>query len=333
MSLNLNTRRLDNLKYLLRGKNEASDVKRISRQRLWKTDAGIAWKSCIVMFVVATTEIALASAETGTSTTSNAYEISKLFGAGFVGAMLIKLLDIGYQVVRRGSDQRQTARQFVDEHLDPVLKSADELVGKLRSLAVADFRLLRNLHASQTRNRDLIDFLYLVAKFWANLELFRSSGQTVSPVRDNRGKQLTAFVDCLEWRQIRIVKRSSQRAVAELALTQTDSGMEVIRYIDFDRRLEKDTEVQKWFAPLERILGRMEHKHERQLLLTYGIIVHAMIDTLDPKHNVSKKRKSYPEKLTTKTREDLRKRVFKEYLKFVKKPQRYLDAAQSLAGK
>ena len=47
-----------------------------------------------------------------------------------------------YQEVRRGSERRRTARRFVDEHLDPVLKAADELVGKLRSLAMADFKMV-----------------------------------------------------------------------------------------------------------------------------------------------------------------------------------------------
>lgn len=310
-----------------------SEVKRVSKCISQIDHASIVWKSYIVWLVVITTAVAHGSSETVTQTASNEFEILRLFGAGFLGALLVKLLDIGYQVVRRGSDRRQTARKFVDEHLDPVLKAADELVGKLRSLAMDDFRSLRNLHTLQQRNRDLIDVMYLVAKFWASLELFRISGQTVSPVRDRRGKQLVAFVDCLEWGQIRIVQRSSQRAVAELALTQTEGRMEIIRYIDFVRRLEKDAELQEWFLPLERMLGRMEHTRERQRLLSYGIIVHAMIDTLDPNHSVSSDRKSYPEKLSNKTWEDLERRVFRVYLKFVKDPKKYIGPTKRRSRK
>ena len=75
-----------------------------------------------------------------------------------------------------------------------MLKAADELVGKLRSLAMADFRTLRAKHGSHERNHDLVDILYLVARFWASLELFRRgwpdgvggqghTGQTAGRVR------------------------------------------------------------------------------------------------------------------------------------------------------
>ena len=99
-----------------------------------------------------------------------------------------------------------------------------ERVGKLRSLAMADFRTLRAKHGSHERNHDLVDVLYLVARFWASLELFRGGGQTVSVVRDTRGERLAAFADCLESRRVRIVRRSLQRAVAELALVPGDEG-------------------------------------------------------------------------------------------------------------
>ena len=189
---------------------------------------------------------------------------------------------------------------------------------------MADFKTLRARHGSHERNHDLVDVLYLMARLWASLELFRDGGQTVSAIRDTRGKRLAAFADCLESRRVRIVRRSSQRAVAELALVPGDEGVEVIRFVDFVRRFEKDAEAQRWLVRVERALGRMEHTADRQRLLRYGIVVHAMIDTLDPEHEVSKDRRSYAGKLSYKSWNELERRVFRVYLKFVAGTEKYL---------
>ncbi len=76
------------------------------------------------------TAMASAHGATEASATTVADQIGllRLLGAGLLGALLVKLLEIGYQEMRRGSERRRTARRFVDEHLDPVLKAADELV-------------------------------------------------------------------------------------------------------------------------------------------------------------------------------------------------------------
>ncbi|MDE0190503.1 MAG: hypothetical protein OXQ90_04035 [Gammaproteobacteria bacterium] len=284
----------------------------------------VAWTACVAAVVLLGTASANGAAEAGAQTVADQVGLLRLLGAGLLGALLVKVLEIGYQEVRRGSERRGTARQFVDEHLDPVLKAADELVGKLRSLAMADFKTLRARQGSHERNHDLVDVLYLVSRLWANLELFRGGGQTVSVVRDTRGKRLAAFADCLESRRVRIVRRSSQRAVAELALVAGNEGAEVIRFVDFVRRFEEDVEAQRWLAPLERALGRMEHTADRQRLLRYGIVVHALIDTLDPEHEVSKDRRSYAHKLSYKSWNELERRVFRVYLKFVEGTQKYL---------
>lgn len=75
---------------------------------------------------------------------------------------------------------------------------------------------------------------------------------------------------------------------------------------------------------MERAFRRMEHTAVRQRLLRYGIVVHAMIDTLDPGHDVSRNRRSYPNKLSYKSWNELERRVFRVYLKFVKGTQKYL---------
>jgi len=52
--------------------------------------------------------------------------IGAALGGGFVGGITLKILDIGYQEFQRRRTERVTASKFVDEHLDPLLKSADD---------------------------------------------------------------------------------------------------------------------------------------------------------------------------------------------------------------
>ena len=254
-------------------------------------------------------------------------DLLKLLAAGLGGGFTVKMLDIGYQELRRRFEGHRSARRFVDENLDPVLKAADELVGKLRALANSDFRTLRNRRTGSTSGigyRDYIGLLYLLARLWACIEVFRRGGLSVSIAKDDRGEKLGHFMDCIDSRRIRIVDRLSQRAVADLVLPRSDDDYDMIPFIDFVRMFESDAEAQRWIAPVARILDRMQHTSARQTLLQYGVVIHAMIDTLDPHHKVSRDRPSYPNKLSKKSRSHLKYRVFGVYLTFVRKPQKYL---------
>lgn len=231
-----------------------------------------------------------------------------------------------YQEVRRQADRSLSAKRFVDEHLDPLLKAADELVGKLRSLANEDFKSLHhvNPNTDKIENRDFSSLLFLLAKFWANIEIIRHEGLSVALAEDERGQRLQNFMNCMESRKVRIVDRISQRAVGELMLARYDEGLETIFFIEFMQRIESDPDSRRWIAPVTHILSRMRHTSERQKLLQYGIIVHALIDTLDPTHQVTRDRPSYPNKLSKKTWRDLKYRVFGQYLKFIPEPNKYL---------
>ena len=247
-----------------------------------------------------------------------------LFAAALGGGLTIKLLDLGYQELVRRFERKGSARKFVDENLDPVLKAADEVVGKLRSLSNGDFKPLHGVTTEEIENQDLVGLVYMLAKLWTTLEIFRHEGLSVSITQDIRGKQIFSFMDCIESRRVRIVDRLSQRAVAELLLTNRQGHPEPIPFIEFMKLLRHDTDAQQWLRPVIGILGRTRHRSERQRLLQYGAIIHAMIDTLDPRHVVTRERPSYPNKLTRKSRSNLKYRVFGVYLKFVSNPQKYL---------
>src|ERR1700735_1346871 len=69
----------------------------------------------------------------------------QLAGVALGSGLTVKILDIGYQETRRHFERAQTATRFVDEHLDPLLKASDELVGKLLAAGEAGFASLWSL--------------------------------------------------------------------------------------------------------------------------------------------------------------------------------------------
>lgn len=248
----------------------------------------------------------------------------ELVTAAFAGGVVVKFLDILYQEIRGKFQRRNSAKQFVDENLDPVLKAADELAGKLGSLAKQDFAPLRGGLGPQLNNHDFSGLLYMLANFWASIERFRHKGLSVSITQDNRGQIFGKFMDCLESRKIRIVDRISQRAVAESILVRLDGEIETFTFIEFISQCENGEEPIKWLNPVIRVLSRTQHTSERQRLLQYGTVIHAMIDTLDPDHIVTRDRPGYSNKLSKRTWRSLKYRVFGVYLKSVSNSEKYL---------
>lgn len=255
-----------------------------------------------------------------------ATEWFQLLAAALGGGFTVKVLDILYQEFRHRSDHSQSAKQFVDEHLDPLLKAADELMGKLRSLAESDFGKIHDVDPDADRfdSHDFSGLLFLFGRFWARIEIIRQEGLSVALSQDERGKRLQNFLDCLESRRVRVVDRISQRAVGEIMVERQDGQLDTMPFIEFVKSFESDPETRRWVFPLARILSRTRHTSERQQLLQYGVVVHALIDSLDPKHLVTRNRPSYPNKLTKRSWRDIKYRVFRRYLPFVPNPVKYL---------
>lgn len=258
-------------------------------------------------------------------------EWAKLFVAAIGGGLVVKLLDIAYQEFRRRAERRQTATRFVDQHLDPLLKAADELVGKFVSLGKEDFQSLRDVGEEKPfLHPDFGSAAYLVARFWTQVEILRLQALYISISEDERGRWLQAFLDCLESGGVRLIDRISQRAIGETLMTS--SGRETVRYIDFIKSLE-NPETARWLIPLTVLLSKATHTAERQQLLKYVIVVHAMIDKLDAKHSVTRERPSVPGKLTAATWRDLHYRVFKVYLPIVSDTTKYIGRPRRKAEK
>jgi hypothetical protein len=204
-------------------------------------------------------------------------EWAKVLAAAIGGGFVVKLLDIAYLEFRRRDEKRQIATKFVDQHLDPLLKAADELAGKLLSLGKEDFQSLADIpDVDPFSHSDFGSTTYLIARLWAQIEILRQQALYVSISEDQRGRWLQQFLDCMESRGVRLIDRISQRAVGETLIL--DSGAATVRYIDFIKSVET-SDTSRWLTPLATLLRKATHTTERQQLLRYTAVIHAMIDT------------------------------------------------------
>lgn len=258
---------------------------------------------------------------------TNDFSWLQLFAAALGGGLTVKIVDIAYQEYARRRESSASATKFLDRHIDPLLKAADELNAKLVSLARQDFAPLVRMKDTlpKLEDSDLSSLLFLLVRFWARIEIIRQEGLSISVSKDPRGKKLQAFFSSLESEKIRLVDRISQRAAGEILITQGPDYLKNLGFLDFVTLFEDDPRAQRWIMPVARLLQTLEHTSSRQILLQYGVIVHALIDTLDPDHVVTGARPSYPSKLSEKTKKGLRFRVFKVYLPFVPNREKYLS--------
>jgi hypothetical protein len=221
------------------------------------------------------------------------------------------------------------ARRLIDTQLDPLLKAADELQGKLRSLAEEDFRDFRRLPDPIVDRRDLVNLcstLYLFSQFWARLEILRRESFHADLAQNKKGAILLRFLRSLESRRVRLVDRAWQRAIGECTIAHTGDKAEVIQFKNFVEQFESEARLRQWLQPLERIIRDSKLPRSRQRVLQYGVVVHALIDTLDPKHLTTRERPAYPNKLSERAKRDMVGRVFGVYLPDVENVTKYVGA-------
>lgn len=253
--------------------------------------------------------------------------------AGATGGLAVKLLDVLYQEIRRRIEKKTTVEDFVQAQLDPILKAADELVGKLYSLAQEDFgsmpEALNRQDKQSYENVDLTSILYLFSQFWATIEILRRASIYVRLADSPSGTKLTKFLECIESRRVRVLVRVRQRAIGESLIVADRERIRAMGFSEFTATLSTDDTLLEWTHPLAEILIRTKHGSrtqqttERQRLLQYGIILQALIDDLDPDHATSRERSPLTTKLSRQTRPALSSRVFALYLPFVEDSEKY----------
>jgi hypothetical protein len=247
-----------------------------------------------------------------------------LLGAAFGGGLGVKLLDYLHDEFRRRRDATRNAKQVLDTNLDPILKAADEAVGKLFSLAGSDFKeLVSKRGRSETGQGSMLAVLFLVAQFWARIQILREQSVYVNLARMESGKWLLEFLKTLEAHKTRLVERASQRAMGEALIVREHDNLRCCTYFEFGEKYLSSETYRAWFAPLVVTLERLQHTRERQRLLVYGTVLHAFVDTLDTARAVTRGRPTWANKLSVRSRRDLQFRVFPLYLPFVKSARRF----------
>src|SRR5262249_13186930 len=136
------------------------------------------------------------------------------------------------------------------------------------------------------------------------------------------------FLRSLESRRVRLVDRGWQRAIGECVIAATADRAEIIQFKTFVEQFESDARLRNWLQPIAHILRDCRLPRARQRVLQYGVVIHALIDTLDPKHLTTRERPAYPNKLSEQAKRDLAGRVFGVYLPDVRNARKYLGKAR-----
>ncbi|PII20010.1 hypothetical protein CR919_09050 [Stenotrophomonas sp. LMG 10879] len=238
-----------------------------------------------------------------------------LFIAAVSGGLASTLIEQFFIApIRAHWKQRKAAKDIVDVHLDPLLKAADAIVGKTISLAERDFVPLAGQSGNEI-DTDLVGLAYLYASFWGRVEILRAESLGVSISGDARGRQLSKFITCFESQRIRLVNRTHQKAIGEITTDlRASGGLRTIGVVEFGEKLAGSRSAESWCQPLTDLLGKTSDRSTRQKLLIYGVVLHSLVDTLDPAHHSTHKRSSYPNKLTKESKRRIEYLVFREYL-------------------
>jgi len=231
-----------------------------------------------------------------------------------------------YPEIKRYFESKRLATNAFYKNLDPILKSASELYGKLESLAKEDFSTFTNPANSNSvdtiQNRKYV--YYLFSQFWAQLEHLRLESQYTALSKIEKGNQLLRFIETFESRKFRILDRSMQRIIGECLITQKDQKFRVMTLNEFIIQFEdSNSNLHVRVQNLESILLSVTNKENRQKVLKFGVLVAALIDHFDPKYKTVRRREIYINKLTEKSKKSIRTLLVEHYLPFLTKTDRY----------
>ncbi|AOZ99422.1 hypothetical protein [Flavobacterium commune] len=228
--------------------------------------------------------------------------------------------------VKRYFTTRREASKIFYENLDPILKSASELYGKLESLAKEDFSSFINLDNSNSidplHNQKYV--FYLFAQFWAQIEYLRLESQYTDLSKIKKGKELLRFIETIESRKFRILDRSIQRILGECLIKEQGHRFRVMSLKEFTETLDTSkSKLSQWLENLKSTLFSTNKKEARQLILRFGVIIAILIDHFDPNYKTVRRREIYTNKLSKKSKSIIRNNLTNHYLSFISKKDRY----------
>lgn len=250
-------------------------------------------------------------------------EVYKYLISVFSGGVILEVIKLFYPDLRKFFSQKIEAKKLLNKHTDSILKAADELFGKIQSLARDDFQMFTK-YDQEKDEMNKIYVLYLFANFWARLGILKQESNFISLGRVKKGKQLLCFTTAYEAKRNRILERSYQRAIGESLIFESSNGLKTLNLFEFINEYKNEnSNIRAIIQPLERSLFNTSDKIHRQKILIFGIIIQALIDFLDRDHVVARNRDPYTNKLSKVSKEKIKGRVFNHYLPFVKTAGKY----------
>jgi len=249
----------------------------------------------------------------------------KIVIAAFSGGAVWELLKLIYPDLKKYFSDRLAAKEILNKYLDPLLKTSDELFGKLSSLANEDF-----LSVNQEKGTDeeiiinKIYLFYLFSCFWARLSIIKNESNYISLARTKKGRHLIQFMNSFEARRNRILDRSLQRIIGDALVRNEGQEQKIMSLSDFaDQYLEEKSNLKKWIGSLDLSLKNTINKEFRQRFLIFGILLQSFIDYFDKHHSVVRDREVYLNKMSRRTKFNLKYGLFDIYLPFIEKPEKY----------
>ena len=171
-----------------------------------------------------------------------------LLGAGAVW----ELFKFVYPDLKKLIGNKGEAKKILYRNINPVLKSADELLGKIHSLARNDFKSLRN--EVERKEHDLIYIMYLFANFWGRLMILKLESDYTTLSQIEKGRELLKFITTYEARKNRIIERSLQRMFGESLIINQGQNHRLKTLYEFTKEYKnEDTGIKELFIPLRNL--------------------------------------------------------------------------------
>ncbi|WP_343328955.1 hypothetical protein [Polaribacter staleyi] len=252
-------------------------------------------------------------------------ETIKTITAILTGGVLWEGFKFLYPDLKRIIESRINAKNILNKNIDPLLKSASELYGKIESLAKEDFASFINPEKSNSvnpeHNKKYVMFLF--SQFWGNLEYLRLENQYTSLAKLDKGKNLLRFIETIESRKFRILDRSIQRIIGEGMISEPNAKFNILTLKEFIEKNNSDENFSIWIDKLDEALTETKEKNQRQKILVFGIITALIIDYFDPDYKVARRRGIYSNKLSKRSKKLIQNDLSKHYLPFIKTKLKY----------
>lgn len=253
-------------------------------------------------------------------------DLLRTFGPGIAVTLVAGLLGwVGWAFKRRYATSRE-----VDRFLEPTLKAAEEVIARIHWLAIRDFPGVRAVNSFQSSASSKLDpyrdLEFALAYLFCQFELIKSKAPSFTIMRHRRIRRIRDFFKCLESSRIRFVNRNVQRAAGELLMSSSGARTHPIPLLRYRTTLESNNDFARHLRGLPEAMETLHQSTARQRLLVYGAVLHSMIETLDPKRIVIRDIPTWPNKMSARSRNLLRHKVFQLHLKYVREPQKYYSS-------